>query len=144
MITLEGMNYGLPSTYFNAMIRLSTNGGTSYYSTSGDYRRYDGDVFRDGLVYRESARGNTSGYTSYSAILLQGLPSGEYVHSSWMWGLQFKDGTTNNSKDYFESTNYFRGYRFNATTDRPNRLQITANFSNAFTGGTIRVYEYSA
>jgi hypothetical protein len=143
MVTLEGMNYGLSSTYFNAMLRMSTNGGSSYYSTSGDYKRYDG-TNRDGLVYRESTRANTSGYTSYSAILLQGLPAGEKLFASWMWGMQFKQGTTNQSKEYFESTAYYRGYWFDATTDRPDRFQVTANFSNAFTGGTIRVYEYSA
>jgi hypothetical protein len=143
MVTLEGMNYGLSSTYFNAMIRLSTNSGSSYYSSSGNYKRYDG-TNRDGLVYRESTRANTSGYLGYSAILLQGLPSGEKLWASWMWGLQFRQSTTNAPKDYFETTNYYRGYWFDATTDRPDRLQITANFSNAFTGGTIRVYKYLA
>jgi len=142
MIILEGIVYG-NTGYRNQKIRLSTDGGSSYWSSNGHYKRYDGGS-KDAMDYKESTQNTNTAYASYSSLILQGLPSGQYSTAVWSWGMQW--ATTGGSPNsYFEAGGYYTaGSYLSATTARPDRFQLTSNMASTYTAGTVRVYSFNA
>jgi hypothetical protein len=144
MMILEDMKYAGVG-YYNNFFRLSTNGGSSYYSGNTDYFRFDRSE-RDSMKYRESAQSTGDDYHNYSAILLQGLPNDQKMIASHMWGIQNRQTNTLTPYNYFEQTSFHYAslYSFEATKDRPNRLQFSANVADTYVAGKIHMYSYSA
>ena len=144
MLVLEEMDYKYNTSYFSCMIRLSVNGGSSYYSGSTDYKKPNNSN-RPGLFYRESGQGTDGlGLSSYSAILLQNLPAGQYTTAAWMWGAQYRT-SFGDTHEYFDGTDYsVASNRISASTARPDRLQLTNDFADVFLSGKIHMYSYSA
>lgn len=145
MMVLEDMKYA-GTGYYNNFFRLSTNGGASYYSGNADYFRFDRSD-RDSMKYRESAQSTGNDYHNYSALLLQGLPSDQKMVATHMWGIQHRQTDVLYPYFYFEQSSYFfsAAYSFEATKNRPDRVQFSSNSSTAaYASGKIHMYSYSA